>query len=225
MPFDPHTNMDMMTVLIFLDDVTMENSLGPLPKGVLVPADRGMGPAIRSWNSSGWMSLQHVGDGHDGRFTGAVSAEVEAMAAEKAVAPRMCITDDVAVVMLTQAITGPRMLMHSARMTPAPCFTAGAVIGLKGGIRGRLHLYRSRGWNGRRSGSSPMSPRIERAARRRFVSMPALDLWDDRHPARGVHEPSSPVSTAPGGAGVAARPATRAQVSARSCAVRPRRDR
>ena len=57
-PFDPHTNMDMMTVLIFLDDVTMEN--GPLQ---LVPGSH-KGPLHTLW--------------HDGRFTGAVSAEVEA---------------------------------------------------------------------------------------------------------------------------------------------------
>lgn len=65
-PFDPHTNMDMMTVLIFLDDVTMEN--GPLQ---LVPASH-KGPLYSLWR--------------DGTFTGAVSAEVEAMAAAKAVA-------------------------------------------------------------------------------------------------------------------------------------------
>ncbi len=65
-PFDPHTNMDMMTVLIFLDDVTMEN--GPLQ---LVPASH-KGPLYSLWQ--------------DGTFTGAVSAEVEAMAAAKAVA-------------------------------------------------------------------------------------------------------------------------------------------
>ena len=65
-PFDPHTNMDMMTVLIFLDDVTMEN--GPLQ---LVPGSH-QGPLHTLW--------------HEGRFTGAVSGEVEKMAAANAVA-------------------------------------------------------------------------------------------------------------------------------------------
>ena len=65
-PFDPHTNMNMMTVLIFLDDVMMYN--GPLQ---LVPGSH-KGPLHTLW--------------HDGRFTGAVLAEVEEMAAEKAVA-------------------------------------------------------------------------------------------------------------------------------------------
>ena len=64
-PFDPHTNMDMMTVLIFLDDVTMEN--GPLQ---LVPGSH-KGPLHTLW--------------HDGRFTGAVAPEVDAEAAAHAV--------------------------------------------------------------------------------------------------------------------------------------------
>jgi len=65
-PFDPHTNMDMMTVLIFLDDVTMEN--GPLQ---LVPGSH-KGPLHSLWQ--------------DGRFTGAVSKEIEDMASQRAVA-------------------------------------------------------------------------------------------------------------------------------------------
>ncbi|NBR39028.1 MAG: phytanoyl-CoA dioxygenase family protein [Alphaproteobacteria bacterium] len=56
-PFDPHTNMDMMTVLIFLDDVTLEN--GPLQ---LVPGSH-KGPLYSLWQ--------------DGRFTGAVAKDVE----------------------------------------------------------------------------------------------------------------------------------------------------
>ena len=65
-PFDPHTNMDMMTVLIFLDDVTMEN--GPLQ---LVPGSH-RGPLHSLWQ--------------DGRFTGAVAQDVGDQAAAKAVA-------------------------------------------------------------------------------------------------------------------------------------------
>ena len=65
-PFDPHTNMDMMTVLIFLDDVTMEN--GPLQ---LVPGSH-RGPLHSLWQ--------------DGRFTGAVSKDVEDTASKSAVA-------------------------------------------------------------------------------------------------------------------------------------------
>ncbi len=64
-PFDPHTNMDMMTVLIFLDDVTMEN--GPLQ---LVPGSH-QGPIHSLWQ--------------DGRFTGAVSEDVEADALARSV--------------------------------------------------------------------------------------------------------------------------------------------
>lgn len=65
-PFDPHTNMDMMTVLIFLDDVTMEN--GPLQ---LVPGSH-RGPLHSLW--------------HDGVFTGAVAQDVERDAIANSVA-------------------------------------------------------------------------------------------------------------------------------------------
>jgi phytanoyl-CoA hydroxylase len=65
-PFDPHTNMDMMTVLIFLDDVTMEN--GPLQ---LVPGSH-RGPLHSLW--------QH------GTFTGAVAPDVERDAIASSVA-------------------------------------------------------------------------------------------------------------------------------------------
>ena len=65
-PFDPHTNMDMMTVLIFLDDVTMEN--GPLQ---LVPGSH-RGPLHSLWQ--------------DGKFTGAVSPDVERDAITRSVA-------------------------------------------------------------------------------------------------------------------------------------------
>lgn len=65
-PFDPHTNMDMMTVLIFLDDVTMEN--GPLQ---LVPGSHN-GPLHSLWQ--------------DGKFTGAVSPDVERDAIARSVA-------------------------------------------------------------------------------------------------------------------------------------------
>ena len=65
-PFDPHTNMDMMTVLIFLDDVTMEN--GPLQ---LVPGSH-RGPLHPLW--------------HDGVFTGAVADDVERDAVTRSVA-------------------------------------------------------------------------------------------------------------------------------------------
>ena len=65
-PFDPHTNMDMMTVLIFLDDVTMEN--GPLQ---LVPGSH-QGPLHSLWQ--------------DGRFTGAVADDVEQDAIQRSVA-------------------------------------------------------------------------------------------------------------------------------------------
>ena len=63
--FDPHTNMDMMTVLIFLDDVTLEN--GPLN---VVPGSH-KGELYSHW--------------HDGVFTGAVSKEVEEETKERAV--------------------------------------------------------------------------------------------------------------------------------------------
>lgn len=65
-PFDPHTNMDMMTVLIFLDDVTMEN--GPLQ---LVPSSH-RGPLHSLWQ--------------DGKFTGAVAPEIEQDAIKQSVA-------------------------------------------------------------------------------------------------------------------------------------------
>ena len=65
-PFDPHTNMDMMTVLIFLDDVTMEN--GPLQ---LVPGSH-RGPLHSLWQ--------------DGKFTGAVADDVEQDAIKNSVA-------------------------------------------------------------------------------------------------------------------------------------------
>lgn len=56
-PFEPHSNEDIMTVLFFLDDVTLEN--GPLQ---VVPGTHN-GPLHSLW--------------HDGVFTGAVSPEVE----------------------------------------------------------------------------------------------------------------------------------------------------
>ena len=65
-PFDPHTNMDMMTVLIFLDDVTLEN--GPLQ---LVPGSH-KGSLHSLW--------------HGGKFTGAVAEDVEQDAIQKSVA-------------------------------------------------------------------------------------------------------------------------------------------
>jgi len=57
-PYEPHSNEDIMTVLFFLDDVTLEN--GPLE----VVAGTHKGPLYSLW--------------HDGIFTGAVSAEIEA---------------------------------------------------------------------------------------------------------------------------------------------------
>ena len=65
-PFDPHTNMDMMTVLIFLDDVTMEN--GPLQ---LVPRSH-KGPLHSLWQG--------------GKFTGAVADDIEQEAIKHSVA-------------------------------------------------------------------------------------------------------------------------------------------
>ena len=65
-PFDPHTNMDMMTVLIFLDDITMEN--GPLQ---LVPGSH-KGPLHSLWQG--------------GKFTGAVADEIEQEAIKNSVA-------------------------------------------------------------------------------------------------------------------------------------------
>ena len=56
-PFEPHSNEDIMTVLFFLDDVTLEN--GPLE---VVPGTHN-GPLYSLW--------------HDGVFTGAVISEVE----------------------------------------------------------------------------------------------------------------------------------------------------
>ena len=57
-PFEPHSNEDIMTVLFFLDDVTLEN--GPLE---VVPGSHN-GPLYSLW--------------HDGVFTGAVGSEIEA---------------------------------------------------------------------------------------------------------------------------------------------------
>lgn len=57
-PFEPHSNEDIMTVLFFLDDVTLEN--GPLE---VVPGSHN-GPLYSLW--------------HDGIFTGAVASEIEA---------------------------------------------------------------------------------------------------------------------------------------------------
>ncbi len=57
-PFELHSNDDLMTVLYFMDDVTLEN--GPLE---VVPGSHG-GPLLEHW--------------HDGVFTGAVSDTVAA---------------------------------------------------------------------------------------------------------------------------------------------------
>ena len=64
-PYEPHSNEDIMTVLFFLDDVTLEN--GPLE----VVAGTHKGPLYSLW--------------HDGIFTGAVSAEIEAENKKKAI--------------------------------------------------------------------------------------------------------------------------------------------
>ena len=64
-PYEPHSNEDIMTVLFFLDDVTLEN--GPLE---VVPGTH-KGPLHSLWN--------------DGIFTGAVSAEIEAECKTKAI--------------------------------------------------------------------------------------------------------------------------------------------
>ena len=56
--FEPHSNDDLMTVLLFLDDVTLEN--GPLE---VVPGTH-RGPLYEHW--------------HGGVFTGAVTSEIEA---------------------------------------------------------------------------------------------------------------------------------------------------
>ena len=64
-PYEPHSNEDIMTVLFFLDDVTLEN--GPLE----VIAGSHNGPLYSLW--------------HDGIFTGAVSAEIESECKTKAI--------------------------------------------------------------------------------------------------------------------------------------------
>lgn len=64
-PFELHTNDDLMTVLYFIDDVTLEN--GPLE---VVPGSH-TGPLYELW--------------HDGIFTGAVSEEVATQAQQQAV--------------------------------------------------------------------------------------------------------------------------------------------
>ncbi|MCY3851278.1 MAG: phytanoyl-CoA dioxygenase family protein [Acidimicrobiaceae bacterium] len=64
--FQPHTNEDLIAVLFFLDGVTLEN--GPLK---VVPGTH-LGDLFDHW--------------HDGVYTGAVSAEVEAAHAADAVA-------------------------------------------------------------------------------------------------------------------------------------------
>ena len=64
-PYEPHSNEDIMTVLYFLDDVTLEN--GPLE----VIAGSHNGPLYSLW--------------HDGVFTGAVSPEIEAECKTKAI--------------------------------------------------------------------------------------------------------------------------------------------
>ena len=64
-PYEPHSNEDIMTVLFFLDDVTLEN--GPLE----VVSGTHNGPLHSLW--------------HDGIFTGAVSAEIEAECKTKAI--------------------------------------------------------------------------------------------------------------------------------------------
>ena len=64
-PFEPHSNEDLMTVLFFLDDVTLEN--GPLE----VVAGSHQGSLYSLW--------------HDGIFTGAVSEEIEAECKTKAI--------------------------------------------------------------------------------------------------------------------------------------------
>lgn len=63
--FQPHSNEDLVAVLFFLDDVTLEN--GPLN---VVPGSH-RGPMFDHW--------------HHGVFTGTVSPEVEAANVEKAV--------------------------------------------------------------------------------------------------------------------------------------------
>ena len=63
--FEPHSNDDLMTVLLFLDDVTMEN--GPLE---VVPGTH-KGPLYEHW--------------HGGVFTGAVTDDIEAEMRPRAV--------------------------------------------------------------------------------------------------------------------------------------------
>ena len=64
-PFQPMSNDDIITCLLFLDDVTLEN--GPLE---VVPGSH-RGPLYSHW--------------HSGRFTGAVADDVAAAVAQKAV--------------------------------------------------------------------------------------------------------------------------------------------
>lgn len=64
-PFQPMSNDDIITCLLFLDDVTLEN--GPLE---VVPGSH-RGPLYSHW--------------HGGRFTGAVADEVTAAVAQKAI--------------------------------------------------------------------------------------------------------------------------------------------
>ena len=64
-PFQPMSNDDIITCLLFLDDVTLEN--GPLE---VVPGSH-RGPLYSHW--------------HSGRFTGAVADDVTAEVAQKAV--------------------------------------------------------------------------------------------------------------------------------------------
>lgn len=64
-PFTPHTNSDLVTALLFVDEVTADN--GPLE--VLAGSHRG--PLHTLW--------------HDGVFTGAVDPEVEAQARDNSV--------------------------------------------------------------------------------------------------------------------------------------------
>lgn len=65
-PFTPHSNTDLITALLMLDDVTEEN--GPLK---VVPGSH-KGPLLSLW--------------HDGRFTGAVADELAAAFEDEAVA-------------------------------------------------------------------------------------------------------------------------------------------
>lgn len=67
-PFTPHSNDDLVTALIFVDEVTAEN--GPLQ---VLPGSHG-GPLFDLW--------------HEGRFTGAVTQSLEAEMIERS---RQCI--------------------------------------------------------------------------------------------------------------------------------------